>query len=341
MAPPTHEPELTQPCALTDARGRLRAEAVGWSRHPLHDGRLRGSFARKKRWNYWGVLGQDFFLALTLADVDYLGLATASLVRLSTGELVERVAVTPFARKLCLPDAALGGYLRFDGRGLHVEMTDEPEGTLLVARFASFGGGTLDAEVFVRRPPGHESVNVVIPWSERRFQLTSKQIALPATGLVRVHGETLALGEGSFACLDDRRGVWPYRTRWNWAAASGVCGGVTLGLNLGGEWTRGTGMTENGFVLDGRAHKIGEEVSFELDLAHLGRPWRIRDAGGRRVDLVFSPERTRHVRVELLLVGSEVHDAIGSFDGTIVGDDGERVAVRGLRGWAEEHRARW
>jgi len=339
--PPTHERELTEPSVLTDAHGCLRPGAIGWSRRPLHDARLRGSLGRKKRWTYWGVLGPDFFLALTLADIDYLGLATASFVRLSAKKLVERVAVTPLARGISLPDAAQGGRLRFDGVGLHLGMEDDGQDTRLTARLATLGGDRLDAEVLVRRPDGHESVNVVIPWSARRFQLTSKQVALPAEGRIRVNGETIPVGQGAFACLDYGRGIWPHRTTWNWAAASGVCDTRTIGLNLGGLWTRGTGMTENGFVLDGRVHKIGEEVSFELDRAHLDRPWRIRDAGGRRVDLVFSPGHVRHVRVELLLLGSELHHAIGSFDGTLVGDDGERIGVHGLRGWAEEHRARW
>jgi hypothetical protein len=339
--PPTHEPELTEPCALTDARGRLRPDAIGWSRRPLHDGRLRGSFGRKKRWCYWGVLGPDFFLALTLADIDYLGLATASFVRRSTGKLVERVVVTPLARGISLPDAAEGGRLHFDGLGLHLGMEDVGRDTRLTARFATLGGDRLDAEVLVRRPEGHESMNVVIPWSERRFQLTSKQLALPAEGRIRVNGETLAVGDGAYACLDYGRGVWPYRTTWSWAAASGVCDGRRIGLNVGGQWTRGTGMTENCVLLDGRAHKVGDEVSFERSRAQPDRPWRIRDAAGRQVDLAFFPEHTRHVRVELLLLGSELHHAIGSFDGTVVDDDGERIAVHGLQGWAEEHSARW
>jgi hypothetical protein len=341
--PSTHEAELTGPRELTDAHGRLRPDAVGWSRRPLHDGRLHGSPGRKKRWNYWGVLGDDFFLALTLADVDYLGLATATFVRLGTRQLVERVVVTPLARRVTLPDGALGGRIRFDALGLHLRMDDLGSDTRLTARVATLRGDRLDAEVLVRRPDGpeQESVNVVIPWSERRFQLTSKQVGLPPTGRIRNNGETLTVGDGAFACLDYGRGVWPYRTRWNWAAASGDCGGRTVALNLGGQWTRATGMTENGFLVDGRAHKIGQEVSFELDRAHLERPWRIRDAEGGRVDLVFTPDYTRHVRVELLLLGSELHHALGTFAGTLVADDGERIAVRGLRGWAEEHRARW
>ena len=38
---------------------------------------------------------------------------------------------------------------------------------------------------------------------------------------------------------------------------------------------------------------------------------------------------------------TELHWALGHFRGTVVSDDGERIAIDQLLGWAEEHRARW
>jgi hypothetical protein len=334
---PTHEREITAPCALVDRRGRLDPRAIGWARRPLHDARLTGFRGRKKRWQFWAVMSESHMLALTLADVDYLGLATATLVDLASGAIVERVAATPSALGLRLPDAAEGGAIRFDALGLHIGMVDDVGGlTRLTARFA--GRASLDADVTVRRPPGHETMNVVIPWSERRFQLTSKQTALPAEGVVRVNGREVRFGDGAFACLDYGRGVWPYRTAWNWAAGAGTCDGKSLGINLGGRWTRGTGMTENAITIDGRLHKLGGEMTFDFDPRDLDRLWRIH---GDRVDLVLTPRRTRRVRVDAWVLGSRLDHAIGTFDGTIVADDGARIAVRGLRGWAEDHRARW
>jgi hypothetical protein len=37
-------------------------------------------------------------------------------------------------------------------------------------------------DITVRRPPGHELLAVVVPWSSRRFQYTVKDVALPASG---------------------------------------------------------------------------------------------------------------------------------------------------------------
>src|SRR5207248_1329256 len=153
-----------------------------------------------------------------------------------------------------------------------------------------FGGMRLEADILVERPAGHETLNVVIPWSDAQFQFTSKQNTLPASGFVQLGEEGYEFTAPSFGCLDYGRGVWPEHTRWNWGAASGVEGGRVVGLNLGGQWTDGTGMTENGICVDGRLTKIGEDLTFEYDANDRMKPWRIRSEGTNRVDLVFEPE---------------------------------------------------
>ena len=124
----------------------------------------------------------------------------------------------------------------------------------------------------MERPIGHETLNVVIPWSDIQFQYTSKQNTLPAVGYVQLDNERLEFASPAFGCLDYGRGVWPEHTVWNWGSASGVQGGRTVGLNLGGQWTDGTGMTENGICIDGRLTKISEDVVFEYDRAAMMKP---------------------------------------------------------------------
>jgi len=60
-----------------------------------------------------------------------------------------------------------------------------------------------------------------------------------------------------------------------------------------------------------------------------------------RVDLTFVPFLQRVAKTNLLLIRSEVRHLFGRYRGTVVGDDGERVEIDGMVGWAEEHRARW
>ena len=100
---------------------------------------------------------------------------------------------------------------------------------------SSFKDERLYADVRVGKPAGHETLSVVVPWSDQRFQFTSKHNTRPATGAIRVDDRTYDVGPDTdaFGCLDYGRGVWPYRTVWNWASASGRRDGRTIGLQLG------------------------------------------------------------------------------------------------------------
>ena len=102
--------------------------------------------------------------------------------------------------------------------------------------------------------------------------------------------------------------------------------------------TDGTGSTENAVLVEGRLHKIGEELRWEYDRSDWQRPWRIH---GRTVDARFHPFHERASRTNLGVVGSETHQCFGEFSGWATTDDGERVDLAGLVGWAEEARQRW
>ena len=187
----------------------------------------------------------------------------------------------------------VSGDMMIEHPDMRVALTDEGAGTRIRVAAGDFGGMRLEADIVVERPAGHETLNVVIPWSDVQFQFTSKQNTLPASGFVQLGDERLEFASPAFGCLDYGRGVWPEHTVWNWGSASGVQDGRTVGLNLGGQWTDGTGMTENGICVDGRLTKISEDLVFEYDRADMMKPWRVRTAATERIDLRFEPEFER------------------------------------------------
>lgn len=332
------ERELTQPVRLCDDRGRLNPAAVGWSRQPLHVGNLRGRWLRKKRWNYWAITTDTHLFSVTISNLDYAAVVFVYFLDFVTKAFHEQTVLAPLGAGVFMPETVTGA-LEFRSSRLDVLMNDDGRRVLLRVNSRDFGGRTLAAEFTVHRPDGYESINVVIPWADDTFQFTSKQPALPAAGSVQLGDERIDF-EG-FACLDYGRGIWPFSSTWNWASGSGVQNGRTIGLNLGGRWTDGTGMTENGLVVDGVATKIGDDLLFEYDSSDFMRPWRIRTAGSDAVDLEFVPFFERVAKTNALIVRSEVHQMIGRFRGRVTTAAGETLAVDGLVGWAEEHRARW
>jgi len=346
----TEERELREPVDLACADGRtLNPEARGWSRRPLHRANLHGGWGRTKRWDYWALLAGDLVVSAVYADIDYLGLAEVWWVDLSTGRTGGRGVTAPGARGMHLPDVPGSAPLRIARRRFELEICDDADGTTrLRARWRERDGTPARLEAAVELPPGHESLNVVIPWSERRFQFTSKHQARPASGELRV-GESCRLfgrartGSDAWGVLDVGRGRWPYRTRWNWGGGAGCAGedGPVVGLQLGGRWTEGTGFTENGVLIDGRLTKLGSELRWDYDWEHPLRPWRVEDPPHRlRLELV--PRYDKHSRIELGILGTQTHQVFGTWSGSFrPDDDGEPIVFEGLQGFAEESRSRW
>lgn len=342
---PTHEPELRAPVDLCLPGGRrLDPAARGWSRRPLHRANLAGVWGRTKRWDWWGILAGDLAIALVYADVDYIGLAGVWWADLAKATGGGRERVVPLARGLHLPERPGSQPLRYRAADLELDLADDADGTALRARWREKDGAPAELEARVAAPPGHESLNVVIPWSETRFQYTSKHQARPARGALRVGGATRRFGEDAgeaWGVLDVGRGRWPYRTRWNWGAGAGrLADGRSLGLQLGGKWTRGTGFTENGVIVDGRLEKLGLELEWDYAWDAPLRPWRVRSPDGR-LELELAPIYDRHARTELLVLGTEVHQVFGRWSGRFTREDGERLELRDLQGFAEESRSRW
>jgi hypothetical protein len=331
------EPELTEPVALCRADGTLDPDAVGWSRQPLIDCTLHGSWGRRKRWDFWAVTGPGFAMNLTLADVDYLALADVWFRDFESGEEATATAPSPLGRGVDLaPRAGAGRVERSTGR-LHLRFADDERGTTLTASFGT-RQGRFEAEALVERPPGHESLTVVIPWGDRRFQCTTKDVARPATGGITWGDRRY---DPSWGCLDFGRGKWPYRTTWNWGAGAGVVEGRTIGIQVGGKWTDGTGMTENAVVVDGRLSKLSEELAWTYDRADWLTPWRIRTPASDRLDLTFTPIHDKVSRLQAGIASSSVDQCFGTWAGRIVPDDGDPIEVHDLFGWAEEATWRW
>src|SRR4030043_531933 len=83
-------------------------------------------------------------------------------------------------------------------------------------------GQEVKAEFIIQKPPGHQTLNIVVPWSSERFQMNSKHNTLPVEGYVRVGERRYEMRpEECHGVQDFGRGMWPYRSYWNWGVATG------------------------------------------------------------------------------------------------------------------------
>jgi hypothetical protein len=243
--------------------------------------------------------------------------------------VTELGTIRPFAKGFAQGDRADSGDIAFKGSGLSLAIKRGATGSRIECAFKD-----VSAAITVEHEDD-ESLNVVIPWSERRFQYTSKQTALYSRGTVTAGARTYDFST-AFATLDYGRGVWPYSVTWNWANAAGVQDGQVFGLQFGGKWTDGTGQNENGFIAGGRLHKIHDDVVFTY--GRFAEPWTLKSP---RVDLTFTPFLHKRVAAPLLVASAELNLCFGHFSGTVIADGGDPIRIARLLGWAEEFRGRW
>ncbi len=343
--------EITTPSPLLTSSGALAQ--VGWSRQPLLDCNLeRAAFYspllrplqhfRKKRWDYYAIFTPRRFFSATIADLGYAGNIFVYTLDFASEALHEEGLVVPLSQGVYLPRNNDQGDSSYSGKGVKLHFGVEPGYRNIFVDWPAFHDGRgIHAEVRLRRPAEHESMNIVIPIEKRRFYYNHKINCLPAEGELRygdVH-ETLDPGS-SIASLDWGRGVWAYRSFWNWASASGFLpDGRTVGLNLGCGFGDTSAATENCLVLDGRIHKL-DQVTFAYNPQDYKKPWRFTDSGGR-LALDFVPFVERLAQTDLKIIFSEVHQMFGRYRGTVITDQGETLHIENLVGFAEEHHARW
>jgi hypothetical protein len=340
----THERELTAEVDLCTPDGdRLNPAALGWSRRPLHRANLEGRFGSNKRWDYWAILAGDLVVSAVYADVDHLGLADVWWALLPTGTSGGNGVVALGNEGFDLPDRPGTAPLHIDRDGFRLDISDNAEGTHLSASWTEHDGrpGMLDA--VVELAPGHESLNVVIPWSDELFNFTSKHQGRPARGELVVGDQRFEIGGASgdaWGVLDVGRGRWPSEITWNWGGGAGRCGDHVVGLQFGAKWTAGTGYTENGLIVDGRLTKLGNELDWQYDWDEPMKPWRVVDPGGQ-LDVTLTPRFDKHTTLPGRDRGSETHQVFGTWSGRLRTDDGVALEFDALQGFAEEARQEW
>lgn len=333
------ERELTAPVDLCDRRGNLNFAAIGWARAPLVRGNLNGHWPRKKRWNFWNWICPRFVFSVTLADIDYAAFCAVSFTDFETAQTLTNMT---FARShsFTLPERVDETVSFRSSATTYLNLVTSGE-NYVTFRGRAKDGTPITADFRVRKPAGHESLTVVVPWSTTRFQLNCKENTRPCDGALTIGARSYVLDPNDCHAVQDfGRGVWPYRSFWNWAVCTGVQDGRRIGVNMGAKWTTGTGANENAICVDGRLTKVMEDLTWEYDPNAAMQPWRVRSTHSATIDLTMQPMVANASDLNLGVLRSGGVCAFGRWRGTIR-LDGTVIQIHDVIGWAEEFTHRW
>jgi len=339
---------LQGPGKLLETDGNLTQ--AGWATQPVLDANLEDSHfyriralqsLRLKIWDYYAVTTPTHFFSFTVSDIGYLGMVFAYVIDFASGEYKEQTLALPFGGGVKLPRNSTEGVTEYAKGDLHLRFTAGQASRQISVRWPGFGGSAFNAELELACPDNHESMNIVIPIKGKRFYYNRKINCMPASGWVEYQDKRYEIEPATcLGSLDWGRGVWEYSSFWVWANASGfLADRRRIGLNLGYGFGDTSAATENCFLLENRIHKLGE-VRFTYNNHDFKAPWTMRSPDGR-LDLVFTPFLERVAKTDALVLKSEVHQMFGHYNGYVVTDEGEKIEIHDLIGWAEEHNARW
>ena len=302
-----------------------------------------------KEWDYYYILDatQQFGISFTMSDLGYLGLMAVAWLdfRKNTVTQYDTMTFFPKGKIGLLPDSG-DGKVHFADKKLSLTyeyslpdrkiMIDVPKFTLPT------GETGLHGELILHQDPSMETMVIATSWQENRkaFYYNQKINCMPARGTVTIGDKTFSFSpETSFGGLDWGRGRWTYKNRWYWASASGMLNGASIGWNLGYGFSDRMPATENMIFYKGKAHKL-EEITFHIDTSDYMQPWRFSSSDGR-FEMEFEPAIDRYGKTDFKVLKSEQHQVFGYFTGDLILDDGNKLHVDRLLGFAEDVFNKW
>lgn len=340
--------EITSVCSLLDEKGNLKQ--AGYAKRLLPQYRraqVKASSLRLKEWDYYLVTNDHFALALTVADNGYMGLDSVSFLNFDEKweKTVSPMQIFPMGKKHLPESSAQPHCIESHGKHYSFRFEKGDAGRTLHCRVDSFlDGKPLQATVRLTDEPD-ESMVVCTPFAKKKhFYYNQKINCMRAEGTVTIGQEVYRFSSAdSMAVLDWGRGVWTYHNTWYWGSLSGLHNGVPFGWNIGYGFGDTSAASENMLFYNGKAHKL-EAVTFHIPEKD-GKPdylspWRFSSSDGR-FEMDFIPILDRAACMNVGILKSDQHQVFGRFSGTAVLDDGTRLAIHDMLGFAEQVENKW
>lgn len=340
--------EIIEKGTLLDENGKLREP--GYSKLFLldYDRRdIKAPSCRIKEWDYYLITNNRFGVALTIADNSYMGIDCISFFDFTTPWVKTKSSIKwrTKGRKNLSPTPEIGDTKTGKGK-CKIEFRNGGTSRVLVFEMKNFSmGNNISGEITLGCPP-QDSIVIATPFinDPLAFYYNQKINCMPASGTIKLGlNEYVFNPADSFGVLDWGRGVWPQKSTWFWASASGLLDSSSFGFNIGCGFGDTSAATENVIFYRGEAHKIGDVsifISKTKGKEHFMQPWNFSSEDGR-FEMTFLPIVDRREKKNALFIASNQHQVFGKYSGTAVLNDGTRIEIKDFFGFAEKVVNKW
>jgi len=335
----------------------------GWSRHPIWEYKRNYIKYPKifiKEWDYYISYFEkhNIWVATTISDLGYASMFSLSVIDCNINKYSQIEDISLFSLgNLNLPSNSKNNHqIIHKSNNMNISISKRNEQRKINIESLNFilpnGEKGLNISIEMVQVPSIESINIQTTWTHNRnlFYLNEK-----------INGMTISKGyynigksfsgkikrknaENIFTTLDWGRGVWAYKGTWYWSSGTGYIDGIKLGFNFGYGFSDRTPATENCIFYDDKIHKLNK-IEFiipnnEKDLCEKNKFWEIK-SDDRRVNLIFWPQVNRKGQFNFGIIKSKQNQVFGIFEGDIILDNGIKLNIKNLHGFAEKVYNRW
>ena len=335
----------------------------GWSRHAIWD--YKRDFIKSpkifiKEWDYYISYFEkhSIWVATTISDLGYASMFSISVIDCNINKYsqIEDISFFPLGN-LNLPYNSLNNFeINHISNKMNITISKFKEKRKIEIISNDFilpnGEKGLNIYLEIVQVPSIESINIQTTWAHNRnlFYLNEKINGMTISKGYYNMGKTISglikrkNAENIFTTLDWGRGLWAYQGTWYWSSGTGYINGIKIGFNFGYGFSDRSPATENCIFYDDKIHKLNQ-IEFiipnnEKDLCEKNKFWTIK-SDDDRVYLKFWPQVNRQGYFNFGIIKSEQNQVFGTFEGEIILDNGNKITIENLHGFAEKVYNRW
>lgn len=335
----------------------------GWSRHAIWNYKrdfIKSSKIFIKEWDYYISYFEkhNIWVATTISDLGYASMFSISVIDCNINKYsqIEDISFFPLGN-INLPYNSLNNFkINHISNKMNITISKFKEQRKIEIISNDFilpnGEKGLNIYIEIMQVPSIESINIQTTWAHNRnlFYLNEKingmtiskgyyNIGKSISGLIKRKN-----AENIFTTLDWGRGLWAYQGTWYWGSGTGYINGIKIGFNFGYGFSDRSPATENCIFYDDKIHKLNQ-IEFiipnnEKDLCEKNKFWTIK-SDDDRVYLKFWPQVNRQGYFNFGIIKSEQNQVFGTFEGEIILDNGNKITIQNLHGFAEKVYNRW
>ncbi len=330
--------EFTLPQPVLNEKGH---PSPGWASEGLlqyNRKAIKAPFYRIKEWDWYQINTDHLALQFTYGHASYAGQVGVMLFDFIKGEPLyqkDLILPLPFSSMKLGSNAEKDGVLQYQKKGVLLRIETKNQEYHILFKDEHF---SVDVQL-KRLTPKSLVINIPFDENPKAFYYNQKINAMEAVGTAKLADKEYTFtSTKAWGLLDWGRGVWPFSNQWYWSNASGLLKEKVFGFNLGCGFGNTSTATENALFYEGNIHKLGK-VFFDVGESYMD-PWHLHDEEGR-LDLTLTPTYDRETKTKVLWIDNNTHQMFGYFNGTVTLDNGEKLQVENLVGFAEHAVNNW